>query len=183
MMNRLHFRTIILLLITLGAISCSFIHYPVATHLVSPSETLSPDQESEYTLIDGKCNRENCLFFKQTEADFLTGVATVSGYYAQVERSAFEQTKQCDSFIVEEGPPALIQSLLSLIEQGNTVYIKNELEQPVVSLDLNTLTESEKQRLTSSSISQPVSIVLLAMSPTYQDAPVCFSHFEILRVE
>ena len=182
-MNRLHFRKTILILVSLGAVSCSFVQNRAATPTVLTSETASSDLESEYTLTGGKCNSENCLFFKQAEADYLIGVATVSGYYTQLERSVFEQTKQCDSFIIVEGPPALIQSLLSLIEQGNTVYTKNELEQPVVSLDLNTLSESEKQRLTSSSASQPVSLVLLATNPTYQGVPVCFSHFEILRVK
>ena len=172
-----------MILVTLGVISCSFVQNSAATPTVLPSENLSQDQESAYVLIGEKCNIENCLFFKQVEADFLIGVATVSGYYTQLERSAFEQTKQCDSFIIVEGLPAIIQSLLSLIEQGNTVYTKNELEQPVVSLDLNTLSESEKQRLTSSSASQPVSLVLLATNPTYQGVPVCFSHFEILRVK
>jgi hypothetical protein len=108
---------------------------------------------------------------------------SVSEYYIQVERSAFEQSKQCDSFIIQEGPPALTRSLLSLVEQGNTVYTKNEVEQPIISPDLKTLTESERQQITSSSASQPVSIVLLATSPTYEDAPVCYSHFEILRVK
>src|SRR5687768_4584705 len=99
MMNRLHFRTTILILVTLGVISCSFVQNSAATPTVLPSENLSQDQESAYVLIGEKCNIENCLFFKQVEADFLIGVATVSGYYTQLERSAFEQTKQCDSFI------------------------------------------------------------------------------------
>lgn len=146
-------------------------------------QILASYQKSEYSLIGGKCNSENCLFVTEAEGDFPIGVTTISGYYAQLERSAFEQTKQCDSFIITEGPPALIQSLLSLIKQGNTVYTKNDLDQPIVSLDLNMLTESEKQRLISSSVSKPLSIVLLATNPIYQGVPVCFSHFEILRVE
>src|SRR5215216_3568096 len=123
MMNRLHFRTTMLILLTLGTLSCSSVQNQAATPTVLPS-----DQESGYTLIDRTCSSESCLFFKQAEADYLTGVATVSGYYTQLERSAFEQTKQCDSFIILDGPPALFRSLLSLIEQGNTVYTKNELD-------------------------------------------------------
>jgi len=146
-------------------------------------DTVSAGQESEYTLVDGQCNNENCLFVTEAESDFLIGVAAVSGYYAQLERSAFEQTKRCDSFIITGGSSVLIQSLLSLIEHGNTVYLKNDPGQPIISLDLNTLPESEKQRLISSSASKPVSIVLLATKPNPQGAPVCFSHFEILRVK
>jgi hypothetical protein len=35
----------------------------------------------------------------------------------------------------------------------------------------------------SSSPLQPVSIVLLATSPTHQGAPVCYSRFELLRLK
>jgi hypothetical protein len=126
-MSRLRFETIVLILLTLGVIRCSSVQNQAAAPTVLPSETLSPGQESDYTLIGGKCNSENCLFFKKSEADFLMDIATVSGYYVHEERSAFEQTKQCDSFIIEESPPALVQSLLSLIEQGNTLYSKNNL--------------------------------------------------------
>lgn len=118
----------------------------------------------------------------EPEREFLIGVATVTGYYVQLERSAFDQTKRCHSFVLTEGPPALIRSLLSLIEHGNTLNTKNDLNQPVISLDLNALTEAENRRIVSSSTSEPVSLVLLATSPSYQGVPVCFSHFEILRV-
>ena len=182
-MKRLHFRTTILILVTLGAVSCSFVQSQAATPTVLTSETASSDQESEYTLTGGECNSENCLFFKQAEAEFLIGVATVSGYYVQLERTAFEQTKRCDSLIITTGSPALIESLLSLIEQGNTVYTKNDLDQPIISLNLDALNDNEKQRLVSSSESQQVSLVLLATNPSPQGVPVCFSHFEILRVK
>lgn len=147
------------------------------------AETLSPTRSSEYRLIDDNCDEENCLLITQAEQDYPIGVATVTGYYAEIERSAFEQTNRCDSFIITEGPAVLIQSILSLIKQGNTVYMKNDVGQPVISLDLSRLADPEKQRFLSSSALQTVSIVLLATSPTYQGAPVCYSRFEILRLK
>jgi hypothetical protein len=78
-------------------------------------------------------------------------LATVSGYYVQLERTAFEQTKLCDSLIITKASPALLESLLSLIEQGNTVYTKNDLDQSIISLNLDVLSEDEKQGLVSSS--------------------------------
>jgi hypothetical protein len=147
------------------------------------TETPSPNQGREHILIGDKCNSENCLFFTQGEPDWLIGVATVVGYYVELERSAFEQTKRCDSFVITDGAPALVQSLLSLIAQGNTLYTKNDLDQPIISLDLNNLSELEKQRLISSSAAGPTALVLLAPNPPNYGVPVCFSHFEILRVE
>jgi len=154
-------------------------------HCSSPqaTETLSATQETGYTLVGERCDVENCLFINPTEQNFPIGVATITGYYVQLERSAFEQTKQCDSFVLTEGSPALIQSLLSLIESGNTVYTKNDLNQAVISLDLSTLAVPEKEQVILSGASRPVSLTLLATGPTAQDAPVCFSHFEILRVK
>jgi hypothetical protein len=189
-MIKLHFG-MVLVTVGLGAIGCSSAQNgATAPNIVTSStaqvqmlETISPSQESEYTLIGGECNNENCLFAAEANPDFLIGLATVSGYYVQLERSAFERTKRCDSFIITGGPLMIIQSLLSLIEHGNTVYIKNDLDQPIISLDLNTLTETEKQLLISSSASKPVSVVLLATNPSPQGAPVCFSHFEFLKVK
>ena len=173
-MNRLPFGIAIAIL-TLGVIGCS----PIQTATpMSP-----PSQASEYTLVDERCHNETCLFRSSEEQNFLVGVATASGYYVQLERTAFEQTKRCDSFIITESSPALIESLLTLIEQGNTVYTKNDLDQPIISLNLDALNDNEKQRLVSSSESQQVSLVLLATNPSPQGVPVCFSHFEILRVK
>jgi hypothetical protein len=173
-MNKLLF-SIAIAIITLGVIGCSPIQ--TATRMRSPS------QPSEYALVDGRCNSEGCLFRSSEEQNFLVGLATASGYYVQLERTAFEQTKLCDSLIITKASPALIESLLSLIEQGNTVYTKNELDQPTISLNLDALSDDEKKRLMSSSESQQVSLVLLATNPSPQGAPVCFSHFEILGVK
>ena len=173
-MNKVPFGFAIAIL-TLAVIGCS----PIQTATpMSP-----PGQPSEYTLVDGRCHNETCLFRSSEEQNFLVGVATASGYYVQLERTAFEQTKRCDSFIITEGSPALIESLLSLIEQGNTVYTKNDLDQPIISLNLDALNDEEKQRLVSSSELQQISLVLLATNPSPQGAPVCFSHFEILQVK
>lgn len=172
--NKLPF-SIAIAILTLGVIGCSPIQ---KTTVISSSS-----QEHAYILIDGRCDNENCLFRSSEEQNFLVGVATVSGYYVQLERTAFEQTKLCDSFIITEGSPALIESLLTLIEQGNTVYTKNDLDQPIISLNLDVLNDDEKKRLVSSSEPQQISLVLLATNPSPQGAPVCFSHFEILRVK
>lgn len=185
-MNKLHFgATVIVTILTLGVLSCSSVQdqaTPPSTeaHL---TETPFPIPESQYILIEDKCNRENCLFFTQVEPDWLIGVATVFGYYTELERSAWEQTKRCNSFVITGGSSALIHSLLSLIEHGNTLYTKNDLDQPIISLDLNKLPELEKQRLISSSVAKPIFLVLLAPNPPNQGVSVCFSHFEILRVE
>lgn len=148
-----------------------------------PIETSSPTSSGRYTLIDDRCDEENCLLIAETEQDYPIGVVKVTGYYAKIERSAFGQTGLCDSFVITEGSPVLVHSILSLIEQGNTVYIKNDAGQPVISLDISGLTEREQQRLLSSSVQQTVSIVLLATGPTHQGAPVCYSRFQILRLK
>ena len=74
------------------------------------------------------------------EGDYPVGLATIQGYYTSIERLGFGDNKQiCDSFVITGGSDELIRSVLSLVNSGNGVYLKNERNQPVVSLDMNVL--------------------------------------------
>jgi hypothetical protein len=174
-----------LVALSLSLLHCSFFQGPAAvrTPIALPGAPLQPANAGGYTLAGERCSAESCLFVTDSQTDYPVGLARVSGYYIQLERSAFEVTKQCDSVVITDGPPVLVQSILALIEQGNTVYTRDEAGQPIISIDPGTLSDLDRQRLLESSPAEPVSLVLLADSPGAQDAPVCFSRFSILKLE
>ncbi len=160
-----------------------------ATIAVSPSPSpqempiTSPDQSSKYDLLSRSCRHGECLLSRATERDYPIGVATLRGYYARVERSGREGTILCDSFTVVGGNQDLIHAFLTLIAEGNAVNAKNELDQPVISLDLSALSESEKQKLLASSAQDPIDLIVLALSPLYHSVGACYSPVEILKVD
>jgi len=118
------------------------------------------------------------------DKDYPIGTATIVGYYTQIEKSSFDDIEHvCDSFVIVGGSQAIIKSVLTLVNRGNTVYSKNERNQPVISLDLATLHELETERILNSTPDKPVEMIVLANSPTYMGVGACFTRFEILRVK
>jgi hypothetical protein len=128
------------------------------------------------------CHKNECLFVSPSVPDYPVGIATVRGYYTQAERTAFSDTKLCDSLVIVGGSQVLINSYLSLIEAGNSVNSKNELNQPIISLDLNGVEARDKQRILASSADQPVEMLLLSPIPPGRSAPACYSPVEIVKV-
>jgi hypothetical protein len=135
--------------------------------------------------VSGGCNKEECLFRTEAESegDYPVGVATVKGYYARLERVGFgDEKKVCDSFVIVGGSQELIRSILALVDAGNGVYSKNELNQPVIVLDLNVLDKSETRKVAASTPKELVELIVLAHAPSHMGAPLCFTRFEILKV-
>jgi hypothetical protein len=135
-----------------------------------------------YGLMDDFCRQGQCLFTNGSENTVL-GLATLEGYFTHVTRAAWGATKSCDSFVVTGGSAPLIDFFLALIEASNTVNSKNELNQPVINLDLSGLSELEKQKLLASSAKQPISLrVLSFLPPKAGEVDACYSFVEILKV-
>ena len=129
------------------------------------------------------CRKDECLFTSPASPDYPVGIATVRGYYAQVKRTAFSETKLCDSFVIVGGSKEIIRSILSLIDEaGNGLYRKNELNQPVISLDLNVLQDSEEKALIGSTSEKFVDLIVLVHPPQPRSAPTCGTLIEILKV-
>jgi hypothetical protein len=139
-----------------------------------------PPSLGNFSLILGECAREECLF--REDINYPVGIATISGYYTQIERNGFDGSKKCDSFVIVDGSKEIIRSILSLIDEGNGVYLKNDLNQPVISLDLNVLEDSEKRALIGSTPDKLVDLLILAHQPEPRSAPTCGTRFEILKV-
>jgi hypothetical protein len=158
---------------------------PTPMPLKEATPRIPCDKTRVYELVSGDCRKEECLFRTEAESegDYPVGVATIKGYYRRVEQTGLGDIKKvCDSFVIVSGSQELIRSILALIDAGNGVYSKNELNQPVISLDLNVLAKSETSKLVASTPKEPVELVVLAHAPSHMGAPICFTRFEILKV-
>lgn len=157
-----------------------------ATSAPSPTEpstpSVTPSAVVRYELISGDCRLESCLFRTETESDYPIGIATIKGYYLQTKRTAFGETKLCDSLVIVDGSQELIQSFISLVDKGNTVNSKNASNQPVINLNLDTLNAPERQNVLASTADQPIELLVLMPRPGHRGVPACFSPVTILKV-
>ncbi len=129
------------------------------------------------------CRKEECLFVSPYEPDYPVGIATVRGYYTKIKKTGFgDEVKLCDSFVIVDGSQELIRSYLSLIEAGNGVNSKNELNQPIISLDLNKVDAQDKQKILSATKDRTIELLLLSPIPSGMGAPTCYSPVQIIKV-
>ncbi len=153
---------------------------PPTTELIP---TLVSPETFKYELVSDYCRHGQCLF-AGAGGNVLIGIAILKGYFARVERSAWGETQICDSFVITSGSKALIDFYLSLIDGGNTVNSKNELNQPIINLDLSGLSDSEKQKLLESTAKDPIPLVVLSFKPAKEgEVGACYSFIEILKVD
>lgn len=131
----------------------------------------------------GDCRVQQCLFVSPCEPDYPVGIATVRGYFTQVTKTSFgDDTKLCDSFVIVDGAQELIRSYLSLIESGNGINSKNELNQPIISLDLNEIDAKDKQKIMASTKDKHIDLLLLSPIPPGMGVPACYSPVQIIKV-
>jgi hypothetical protein len=119
----------------------------------------------------------------QSKQYWIIGVATVRGYYTQVERSDWGETKACDSFVIVSGSQELIDAFIGLVDLGNGVNSKNELNQPVINIDLTSRTQADKDKVLSSRQDQLIEMIVLRPELGGHDAAVCESLVEIIDVK
>ncbi len=140
-----------------------------------------------YTLQSERCTTWDCLFIRDTEPNHPVGVVTLAGYYTSREGYYTELfgtpgPVTCDAFVITAGSAQLIRAYLNLLDEGNSVNARNALNQPIINLDLSTLTEAEAARILASTPENPLQLVVLIFSPSYTTVPPCFSPVEVLRV-
>ena len=133
-----------------------------------------------YNLINGRCTTIECLF-NIGNSNYPLGTAVIKGYYSPVERSAWEETMICDSFTITEGSKELIRAMIDLVDQGNAVHSKNQLNQPVINLGLELVSQSEKQSIFNSSVNNQIELIVLNDSPTDTGVPACYQDVMVLR--
>jgi len=133
-----------------------------------------------YELINNYCTTDECLF-NIGNSNYPLGSAVIKGYYSPVERSAWGETKKCDSFTITEGSEELIRAMVDLVDGGNTVHSKNELNQPVINLGIGLLSQTEKQSILNSTENNQVELIVLSDSPRGSGVPVCYQDVIVLR--
>ena len=111
------------------------------------------------------------------------GIATLQGYFAKFKKTGFgNDTQSCDGFVIVGGSQALIRTYLSLIEQGNGVNGKNDLNQPIIGFDASGVSALDKQRILTSTREQPIEMLVFNPGPRAMGAPTCYSTVEIIKV-
>lgn len=125
--------------------------------------------------IDGSCFGDNCLFSVGPLSTSVAGIAKVTGYYAKQTRDGID----CSTFVVTEGPNALITDLLQA--QYNS---KNDKGQLVLDIDPTTLSAVEKQKLTRSRENSQVAVHVVRIKSDHGGtAAACNPLVELLRVQ
>lgn len=149
----------------------------------SPAPPGYPPSLGDYSLINEKCDGKECLFRDDRALDFPVGIATITGYYTEIKREGLGGARICDSFVIQGGSEEIIRSILTLIDvHGNGLYTNTEMNQPVISLDLSKLSNSEREALLASSPDLPISLLILARPPVPMDALPCTTLIEALKL-
>ncbi len=135
------------------------------------------------TLVNG-CKQEDCLFrLGDGHNSYVVGTGVLTGFYRPVERSAWGETKDCDTLVITGGTPEIRRNYSSYLERGNSINSLDAAERIQANLDLATLTEAEQKRILDSSLDAPVELSVFVPLPGGKDAAVCHSMIEILSVK
>jgi len=133
-----------------------------------------------YNLVNNRCFIDECLF-NVSNSNYPLGSAVIKGYYSPVERSAWDETKKCDSFTITGGSDNLIRAMVDLVDSGNTIHSKNDLNQPVINLGLDLLSQREKQGIFKSNNDNQIELIVFNDSPRGVGVPVCYRDVVVLR--
>jgi len=133
-----------------------------------------------YNLIDNNCDINGCLF-NTKGSNYPGGIAVVKGYYSPVKRSAFEDTKTCDSFTITSGSQELIRAMVDLVDQGNGVHSKNQLNQPVINLGFGLINETEKKAILDSTTEKQIELLVFSGIPHGGGALLCTPDVTVLK--
>ncbi|KKU11732.1 MAG: hypothetical protein UX16_C0006G0012 [Parcubacteria group bacterium GW2011_GWB1_45_7] len=117
-----------------------------------------------------------------TEESVYEQIGPLSGYYIQEEEIAWDEATLCDNLIVTDGFEKLLGFYEYLIESGNTVDSKDSFGRLVVTLNLDNLTDTQKDLIKNSSADAPVDLTVRVKTPNGGGAPACYSFVEVLEV-
>ncbi len=141
----------------------------------------TPLYESDsYQLVDDYCVYWQC-FFEGNHDIGPVGIGVVKGYYTP--RPAYSMGGEeivCDGFTIIDAPKSLTQILLKWIKDGNTVNGKNNLNQPIVNVDMASLTPTDRQHLLLSKLANPIQFIVLRRPPSGKGAPDCYPVLDFL---
>lgn len=136
---------------------------------------------SEIELVDRSCNKDGCLY--SSGPDTVIGYGKIKGYYRQVEKNAWNQTKMCDTLVITEGNQTLIDHFKELIKDMNYINSLDEKNNVLLTINLSDLPIQDKQHIQSSSYNTPVELgVITKIGSGATDVPVCYSLIDIVLV-
>ena len=142
----------------------------------------TPVYRTSYELMTEGCTQDECLF-NINNSDYPLGTATIKGYYSPLEKTAWGETKTCDSFTITDGSEELIRAMVNLVDIGNSVHSKNELNQPVINLGFGTVGEPDKQAIFNSTSENQIELLVLNETPRGTEVPACWQDVWVLGVK
>ena len=130
------------------------------------------------------CRKDECLFISNVDPFSPVGLATLRGYYIEVERTGFvDDTWLCNAFVVVDGTQELIRSYVADIDAGNGVNTKNGLNQPIINIEMKGMDLADRDKILSSTQDQLVQLLIVSPIPTGMGAPPCYSSVQIVKVD
>lgn len=126
----------------------------------------------------GNCTKEGCLFGTKYNIE---GFGNIKGYYLSEQRTAWNETKNCDEFVITGGNETIANYFKDLVKQGNTVNKFNENGQVAINLNLKDLTPNQIDMIKNSKASDPVVLQIIRYTLPGKGAPVCTSMIEIIN--
>ncbi len=175
-----------------GIVGMKFINNQLTTEntqLKSQNQQLTTQLQAKPTAVPENpsgslprgCSQSECLFLLEG-SDWPVGIAALKGYYTRVQRTAWGDTKMCDSFVVTGGSPQLTQAFLTLVNGGNTVNSKNGQNQPIINLEIDALSTADRQKILTSTSAHPIELLTFSPLPLGKEVAPCFAFVEILKV-
>lgn len=143
----------------------------------------TPIDEGSFKIFNKYCKLYECLFEGRSGYfdGNIGGLMTLKGYYTPVERTAWSQTKTCNSFTIISGPEEFIDLMNKEVDMGNSIHSKNEENQPVINLGLDLLNAEERQKITASSTEKQIELIVLSTLEEGREALVCHPDVIVLR--
>lgn len=153
-----------------------------SSELISQEENETIQISNFYELVGGQASLEQCLFNKNS-SDYPVGIATIEGYYVQIEKTTIEETGIVDCFTITGGSSELIRAYINIIEKGNTINSKNIHNQLIINLDFSSLSKYEIDKIKSSSLDNKIELIVFNKTPRGRGVSIKYSTVEILKVK
>lgn len=166
---------IIVLVVLLGSVSgFALAEYGKLEH----NTQVDGEANQTYPLVNNICTQSECLF--DAGENGVIGTTIITGYYSLMKETYYDREIECPSFVITGGSQPLISMLLAWIAQGNTVNYRNDLNQPIVKINLATMSSEQKAPLLNSSLTAPVSFKVFRPMPQGKGAGACHAVLEFL---
>jgi hypothetical protein len=156
-----------------------------------PCPTTIPLQRNWFEPMQTYCDSGECLFHSLSKTrdesgrSDLMGITYFSGHYIRVDRFPMDPDVEsviCDAFVITDTTLTMQRAFEQSIAQGNTRSRPNAEGQYVIQLNLEPLTGPEREQIWGSTQENPLTLLVFLRPARGFSPPVCYSEFDILRV-